>query len=93
MKQNLEFVLNKHRENHNANSISDYYNVSPVIPLIDIVLSELKKRSEEKQTFAFSGLHIIPYIMASSPNWMDYFKEFHKNFFIKMTLKIQVYLQ
>ena len=62
------------RENHNVNSIANYYKIS----LIDIVLSELKRRFEGNQTFIFSGLHIIPYIMASSPNWRDHFKDFLK---------------
>ena len=44
----------------------------------DIVLPELKRRFEWNQTFIYSGLHIIPYIMASSPNWRDYFKDFLK---------------
>ena len=35
-----------------------------MIPLIDTVLSELKRRFEGDQVFIFSGLHIIPYIMA-----------------------------
>ena len=49
------------------------------IPLNDIVLSKLKQRFEGKQTFIFSGLHINPYIMASSPNWRDHFiKDFLK---------------
>ena len=52
------------RENHNVNIIADYYKVSLVIPLIDTVLSELKRRFEGDQIFIFSGLHIIPYIMA-----------------------------
>ena len=66
------------RENQNVNSIADYNKVSLAIPLIDIVLSELKRRFEGNQTFIFSGLHIIPYIMASSPNWRDHFKDFLK---------------
>ena len=66
------------RENHNVNSIADYYKVSLAIPLIDIVLSELKRRFEGNQTYIFSGLHIILYIMVSSPNWKDHFKNFLK---------------
>ena len=66
------------RENHNADSIAEYYKISLAIPLIDIVLSELKRRFEGNQTFIFSGLYIIPYIMASSPNWRDHFKDFLK---------------
>ena len=66
------------RENHNADSIADYYKISLAISLIDIVLSELKRRFEGNQTFIFSGLYIIPYIMASSPNWRDHFKDFLK---------------
>ena len=66
------------RENHSADSIADYYKISLAIPLIDIVLSELKRRFEGNQTFIFSGLYIIPYIMASSPNWRDHFKDFLK---------------
>ena len=74
---------NTDRENHNANSISDYYKVSLAIPLIDIVLSELKRRFEGNQTFIFSGLHIIPYIMASSASWRDFadFLKFYKDGF------------
>ena len=71
------------RENHNANSIADYYKVSLAIPLIDIVLSELKRRFEGNQTFIFSGLHIILYIIASSPIWRDFadFLKFYKDGF------------
>ena len=74
---------NTDRENHNANSIADYYKVSLAIPLIDIVLSELKRRFEGNQTFIFSGLHIIPYIMASSASWRDFadFLKFYKDGF------------
>ena len=68
MKQNLGFVLTKQTKNHNAHSIVDYYKISMVISVIDIVLSELKRRFEGNQTFNFSRLYIIPYIMASSPN-------------------------
>ena len=71
------------RENHNADSIAEYYKISLAIPLIDIVLSELKRRFEGNQTFIFSGLHIIPYIMASSPIWRDFadFLKFYKDGF------------
>ena len=74
---------NTDRENHNANSIADYYKVSLAIPLTDIVLSELKRTFEGNQTFIFSGLHIIPYIMASSPIWRDFadFLKFYKDGF------------
>ena len=65
------------RENHSADSIADY-KISLAIPLIDIVLSELKRRFEGNQTFIFSGFYIIQYIMASSPNWRDHFKDFLK---------------
>ena len=37
------------RENHNADSIADYYKISLAISLIDIVLSELKRRFEWNQ--------------------------------------------
>ena len=66
------------RENHNVNSTADYYKVYLVIPLIDTILSELKRRFEGDQIFIFSGFHIIPYIMASSRNWRDNFKDFFK---------------
>ena len=46
------------RENHNADSIADCFNVFLAIPLFDIVLSELKRKFEGKQTFIFSSLHI-----------------------------------
>ena len=46
------------RENHNANSIADCFKVFLAIPLFDIVLSELKRKFEGKQTFIFSSLHI-----------------------------------
>ena len=46
IKQNLEFVLDKQTENYNVNIIAGYYKVSLAITLIDIVLSELKKRFE-----------------------------------------------
>ena len=78
MKQNLGFVLNKQTENHSADSIADYYKVSLAIPLINIVLSELKRRFEGNQTFNLSGLYIISYIKACSPNWRDHFKDFLK---------------
>ena len=65
-------------ENNNANSIADYYKISLAIPLIVILLSELKRRFKGDQTFTFSGLRIIPYIMASSPNWRNHFKDFLK---------------
>ena len=58
--------------------ILNYYKVSLVIPLIDSVLSELKRSFERDQTFIFSGLHIIPYIMPSSASWRDHFKDFLK---------------
>ena len=66
------------RENPNVHSIAEYYKVSLAIPLIEIVLSELKISFEGNQTFIFSGLHIIPYMMASFPNWRDHFKDFLK---------------
>ena len=66
------------RENHSADSIADYYKISLAIPLIDIVLSKLQRRFEGNQAFIFSGLYIIPYIMASSQNWRDHFKYFLK---------------
>ena len=45
MRQNLGFVLKKQdRENHDPNSIVDYYEVSLAMSLIDVVLSELKRR-------------------------------------------------
>ena len=78
-------------QTHSGDSIADYYTISLAIPLNDIVLSELKRRFERSQTFIFSGLYIIPYIMAFSPNWRDHFKYILK--FTKMTLKIQLYLQ
>ena len=70
-----------------------------MIPLIDIVLSELKRRFERNQTFIFSGLHIILYITAFSPNWRDHFKFFlKKDVFENTTLstvngKIQLWEQ
>ena len=66
------------RKNLNVHSIAEYYKVSLAIPLIEIVLSELKISFEGNQTFIFSGLHIIPNIMASFPNWRDHFKDFLK---------------
>ena len=51
MRQNLGFVLKKQdRENHDPNSIVDYYEVSLAMSLIDVVLSELKRRFEGSQT-------------------------------------------
>ena len=74
---------NTDRENHSANSIADYYKVSLAILLTDVVLSELKRRFERNQTFIFSGLHIIPYIMVSSASWRDFadFLKFYKDGF------------
>ena len=66
------------RKNHNTNSIADYYKVSLVIHFIDIALSELIRRFEANQTFIIGGLHTIPYIMVSSLNWRDHFKDFLK---------------
>ena len=43
------------RENHSTESIGDYYKISLAIPLIDIVLSELKRRFEGSQTFFLVG--------------------------------------
>ena len=60
------------------NSSVDYCKVSLAIRLIDIIVSELKRRFDRNQTFIFSGLHITPYIMASFPNWRDHFKDFLK---------------
>ena len=83
------------RKNHNTNSIADYYKVSQTIPLIDIGLSELKTPFEGRETFIFSGWHIISYIIASSPNWRDHFKDFLKFFkgdFENTSLPTAVYL-
>ena len=68
------------RENHSAYSVADYYKISLAIPLIEIVLSELKRRFEGSQTFIFSGLCIIPHIMASSPNWREILKFYEDDF-------------
>ena len=79
---NLGFVLTKQTEK---------ITMQIVLQTIDIVLLELKRRFEGNQTFIFSCLYIIPYIMASSPNGGIILKIFSN--FTKMTLKIQAYLQ
>ena len=54
------------RENVPAESPSYCYKLSLSIPLIDTVLSELKRRFEGNKKCIFEGLYIIPYIMVSS---------------------------
>ena len=72
------------RENFPAESPSHYYKLSLSIPLIDTVLSELKKRFEGNQKCIFEGLYLIPYIMVGSlknnisMSWKDHFKIFLK---------------
>ena len=68
------------RENFLAKSLSHYYRLSLSIPLIDTVLSELKRRFEGNQKCIFEGLYLIPYIMVVSlennisMSWKDHFK-------------------
>ena len=72
------------RENFPAESPSHYYKLSLSIPLIDTVLSELKRRFEGNQKCIFEGLYLIPYIMVGSlknnisMSWKDHFKIFLK---------------
>ena len=54
------------RKNFHDESPSYYYKVSLWIPLIDTVLSELKRKFEGNQKCIFEGLYIIPYIMVGS---------------------------
>ena len=49
------------RENYPSDSSSEYYKLSLTIPLLEIVLGELKRRFEGNQTYVFSGFDIIPY--------------------------------
>ena len=68
------------RENFPAESPSHYYKLS--IPLIDTVLSELKRKFEGNQKIFFEGLYLIPYIMVGSlknnisMSWKNDFKIF-----------------
>ena len=84
------------RENFPAESPSYYYKVSLSIPLIDTVLSELKRRFEGNQKCIFEGLYIIPYIMVASlksnisMSWEDHFKvflKFYENDFEDLSFK------
>ena len=82
------------RENFPGESPAHYYKLSLSIPLIDTVLSELKRRFEGNQKCLFEGLYIIPYIMVGSlknnisVSWKDHFKILLK--FNKVTLRILV---
>ena len=53
------------RENYPSDSSSEYYKLYLTIPLVDRVLSELKRRFEGNQTYVFSGFYIIPYVASS----------------------------
>ena len=72
------------RENFPAESPSYYYKLSLSIPLIDTVLSELKKRFEGNQKSIFEDLYLIPYIIVGSlknninMSWKDHCKIFSK---------------
>ena len=72
------------RENFPAESPSHYYKLSLSTPLINTVLSELKRRFEGNQKYIFEGLYIIPYIIVASlknnisMSWKDHFKMFLK---------------
>ena len=59
MRQNLGFVLKKQdRENHDPNSIVDYYEVSLAMSLIDVVLSELLRGAKLYfQWFAYHSVY------------------------------------
>ena len=76
MKQNMVFFVKKNSKNHNEKNIADYCKVSMAIPLINIVLPELKKGFKGNHNFTFSGFHIIMYTMTSSPNRKNHFKTF-----------------
>ena len=71
------------KENFPAESPCHYYKLSLSIPLIDTVLSELKRRFEGNQKCIFEGLYLIPYIMVgslkkNSMSWKDHFKIYLK---------------
>ena len=54
------------RENFCAKYASNYYKLSLSIPLIDTVLSGMKRRFERNQKCVFEGLYIIPFIILAS---------------------------
>ena len=49
-----------YRDNHPANSISDFYKVSLTIPLLDTLEQELKSRFSNDTLACYSGLYLIP---------------------------------
>ena len=48
------------RDNHPADSVSDYYKKAVTIPLLDHLNSELKSRFDSQTICSYKGVSIVP---------------------------------
>ena len=75
----------KHRENHEASTASDYYKKVITIQLLDHLNTEMDTRFDENTTMIYNGLSIIPNEMISLQNsrhsWQEKFKKISEFYF------------
>ena len=79
------------RDNHPAETISDFYRVSLTIPLLDTLEQELVSRFSENSLLAYKGLYLLPEnVVKNEKPLHELVRAFFNFYFLDMPFPLQV---